>query len=264
VHQMRVAVRRLRALLSLFKALLAEDVLKDLRGDLKSLQRQLGRPRDWDVFIGDAVAPLVAGSPSEDALTSIHRTAWNLRNDAYEGARAVVASGRYTGLLLRLQLCLADDCWFRGDKLDDADYRDQPVRDLAAKLLDKRAQRLNELGDRHETLSRSQLHRLRIEAKKMRYAVDFFRSLYPASATRAYRASLVRIQDCLGVVNDVVVGGRLLEDLAEATKNSRTGRPEAVQSGLRLLRDRQVARMADNLHRLEANWKRHVRLKPFW
>jgi inorganic triphosphatase YgiF len=264
VHQMRVAVRRLRALLSLFKSVLAGDVRDHLKVELRWLQQQLGPPRDWDVFLADTLAPIEARFPDEEAVETMRRTAGELREAAYERASADVASGRYAGILLHLQMHLADGRWFRGAGREGVKFIDRPVKGFASNLMDKHADRLTKLGNKHKTLTESQLHQLRIEGKKMRYAVDFFRSLYPESVSKAYRASLVDIQDNLGAVNDIVVARRLLAQLDKKMRKGERKAPKKISKVLGLLKDEQAARLADNLRGLDTVWREHAKLKPFW
>jgi triphosphatase len=105
---------------------------------------------------------------------------------------------------------------------------------------------------------------LRIDGKKMRYAVEFFRSLYSRSATKDYRASLVGIQDSLGALNDAVVGHRLLEELEAEMKRDERIAPETITHISGLLLGWHAARITDHLAGLGAVWKRHDALKPFW
>ncbi len=59
-------------------------------------------------------------------------------------------------------------------------------------------------------------HRVRIAAKKVRYAAEFFQSLYPLRRVRPYVDALTGLQDALGALNDVAVADGLLRQLADA------------------------------------------------
>ncbi len=50
IHQMRVAARRLRSALTLYRAFIPDEQYRYLNGELKWLIRELGGARDWDVF----------------------------------------------------------------------------------------------------------------------------------------------------------------------------------------------------------------------
>jgi inorganic triphosphatase YgiF len=264
VHQMRVATRRLRALLSLFKGILTNSILDHLKEELRWLQQQLGPARDWDVFLSDTLLPLETRLVEEEGLETLRATALQIREDAYSRARQVVTSRRYTSLLLRLQLHLADEGWFKAAGPGVPDPLNAPVRDLAAAVFEKRAKSLKKLGKKHDSLTELQLHQLRIDGKKMRYAVEFFKSLYSKSATKDYRASLVGIQDSLGALNDAVVGHRLLEELEAEMKRDERIAPETITHISGLLLGWHAARITDHLADLGAVWKRHEALKPFW
>ncbi len=264
VHQMRVATRRLRAVLSLFKSVLASGPFAHLKDELRWLQQQLGPARDWDVFLEETLAPLEARLPNEEGLTILRDKAAALREAAYDTARAVVTSRRYTALLLRLQLHLADDGWFKTREPGSPDPLSQPMKSLAARLLDKRAKRVGKLGSQHAELTELQLHQLRIEGKKMRYAVEFFASLYPKGAAKPYRKSLVGIQDSLGALNDAVVGHRLLDELEAAMGKDERIAPETACLASGLLLGWHAARITDHLENLDGVWKTHAALDPFW
>lgn len=264
VHQLRVATRRLRALLSLFGSILATSALDHLKEELRWLQQQLGPARDWDVFLEETLSPLETRLAEEEGLQTLRSTAGRLREEAYGRARAVVTSRRYTSLLLRLQLHLADEGWFKAAAPGTPDPLAEPVRTFAAERFEKRAKRLRKLGKKHEGLTELQLHQLRIEGKKMRYTVEFFRSLYPRPASKDYRAGLVGIQDSLGALNDAVVGHRLLEELEAEMKRDERIAPETITHISGLLLGWHAARITDHLADLGAVWKRHDGLKPFW
>jgi len=58
------------------------------------------------------------------------------------------------------------------------------------------------------------LHRLRIDAKKLRYLLEFFRSLYPEQVITARINELKQLQDILGGLNDMEVQRKRLTDFA--------------------------------------------------
>ena len=157
---MRVATRRLRAILSLFKALLNESVLGHLKEELRWLQQQLGPARDWDVFLEETLTPLELRMPREEALAMLREKGEALREVAYDRARAVVSSRRYTALLLRLQLHLADEGWFKKQGARQRDLALVPMKSYAAELLGKRQKQLRKLGKKHDELTELQLHQL--------------------------------------------------------------------------------------------------------
>jgi CHAD domain-containing protein len=71
--------------------------------------------------------------------------------------------------------------------------------------------RMHWLADGLDNADAAHRHRLRIAAKRLRYAVEFFRSLFEHKAARHYAAALAQLQDVLGKLNDCATARRLLE-----------------------------------------------------
>ena len=94
VHQMRVALRRLRAALSLFRDVVADDETAAIKAGLRELAAVLGEARDLDVFIRKTIAPARARAPDDAALAALARSYAERREAAYDAALETVASGR--------------------------------------------------------------------------------------------------------------------------------------------------------------------------
>jgi CHAD domain-containing protein len=272
VHQMRVALRRLRALVTAYKSVFAEHPYTLLREECRWLQRQLGPAREWDVFLEETIQPLRHRLPSEDSLEHLETEARAIRAEAYEQARTAVRDGRYADLLLRLELWLAEGGWRKAAVPGETDVGDQPVEPFARAILTKRAKTVTKLGKRHETLSEGDLHRLRIQGKKLRYAAEFFAGLFPKKPTKRYLKALEEIQDRLGAVNDAATGQRLLDDLDRRLTNRKSanggGRPgggEALAANATgIVLGWQTAQMDRELKAFHATWDAFAAAKPFW
>jgi CHAD domain-containing protein len=88
-----------------------------------------------------------------------------------------------------------------------------PVVDFAARVLQKRHRQLRKRGKHIATLSPPERHAVRIAAKKLRYAAEFFLSLYPRKQTHEYIAALSGLQDVLGALNDAATTIALLQEI---------------------------------------------------
>ena len=84
--------------------------------------------------------------------------------------------------------------------------------DFATSLLGRDHRRIEKRGEAFVELSAVERHRLRIRIEELRYALDFFASLYPAPTVKIYLSALARLQDSLGVMNDIAVARRLLDE----------------------------------------------------
>ncbi|WP_119165904.1 CYTH and CHAD domain-containing protein [Algihabitans albus] len=260
VHQLRVGVRRARAALSVFKPAMHETAHARLGEELRWLQRELGPARDFDVFLEDTVQPLLRRLPSEPSLRTLEQAVRRARDEAYKRAHASLEDPRYARLLLRLELFLAEGTWKRPRDGGRPSFADAPIGDLAAALLDKRQRQLRKLHRKAKGGDEAALHGVRIAAKKLRYAAEFFRDLYGRKTTRPYTDALAELQDTLGAVNDAVVGHRLLDELEP--RLAKSGEDASLPVGI--VMGWQAARIEDDLKRFEAVWSALRAHKPFW
>jgi CHAD domain-containing protein len=180
-----------------------------------------------------------------------------------------VTDPRTAELLLRLELWLAEGGWRASAVPGQSDQGDQPVEPFARATLAKRAKKVTKLGRRHETLSEGDLHRLRIQCKKLRYASEFFAGLFPRKATKRYLKALEAIQDRLGALNDAATGQRLLDDLDRRLTNRAPadgqGSGEALAANATgIVLGWQAALMDRELNAFHATWDAFAEQKPFW
>jgi inorganic triphosphatase YgiF len=255
IHQMRVASRRLRALIACFRDLIDPAVAEELKGELRWLMGALGPARDLDVFIAETLEPIAERNPADDALHALNAAARRAAQHAREEARAAIAAPRYTQFLLRVDLLLASGGWAAAGAPVT-----EPVRPLAQQMLRRRCRQLMKIGRGHEVLKIEELHRIRIMAKKMRYAGEFFRSLHSRKLARRYLSRLTRLQDRLGTLNDAVTGRRILDELVPATGLD----PAAAGRAAGLVLGWQAARIHADLAAFPAEWEAFRELRPFW
>ncbi len=256
VHQMRVALRRLRALVGAFRNHMNGDCHAELSRELRWLQRSLSPARDWDVFLAYTIPPIRRRLPDEPALARLAELAEAKREIAYTAVQQTLRSPRYTTLLLRVALWLDSGRWAAVES--DPLPLDRPCRRFADRLLAKRHRRLRKLG-RRENLSEGELHRLRLVAKKMRYVADFFRALYGAKAADGYIAALSELQDRLGSINDAVVTDMLLVEIGAGLEDA-----AAIDRGLALVRGWQARGIDAEMAGFGEVWRRFERRKSFW
>lgn len=233
VHQARVALRRMRSAVRLFDPRGA-DLPAPLVQGMGWLARRLGRARDWDVLT-DTTLPAILESATigDKPARALSRDARRSRNRALARAVDAVSSRRYSDLVLRLAR------W----SLSDPPAATPSVGDAAAGLLDPAASRLFSLTRPFGQLDAKRRHRVRIHAKRLRYAMDLLHATLPARSGQAYIDSLASLQDSLGEMNDATVAHVLLLALHRGRRSRKAldkwyGRaePEAVARAARQLR----------------------------
>ncbi len=209
LHQMRVALRRLRSAIRLFHPILAAPDLSALEPELRWLLSVLGPARDMDVLLDNTLTP--AGAGLDDDQLHLLRGHWKgLRDESFERMGQALTSSRHTALLLDLGAWIEVGDWLDGDA-PAALRRDQPVITHARTQLDKCTQRLRKGGGKHlDRLSPESRHRVRILGKRLRYAGEFFAPLFGDAKTKPFLSTLARLQDCLGELNDQAVARTML------------------------------------------------------
>ncbi|MGK5079703.1 CHAD domain-containing protein [Janthinobacterium sp. HLX7-2] len=214
LHQMRVGLRRLRSALGMFKPLLA---LPDaLQSELDWLGGVLGEARDWDVLAGQTLAQLDGDAAQEAA--ALAQAARKQARAAHARAAQAISSARYTASMLGLQRWLQAQDWRGNATARQLRRLDAGVLAFARTSLRKDQRRLVKRGKRLLHATPQQRHQVRIAAKKTRYATQFLASLLPSRAVKPYVARLSALQDELGKLNDMQVGDRLLQALADGQR----------------------------------------------
>ena len=210
LHQMRVALRRLRSALDVFAPFLPETAAARLVAELKWLASSLGPARDWDVFVTETLPSIRTDSGRHAAIAAFGGQCIRLRRAARRKAQRAVASQRYR----RFSCSLAGrfTAQVRLVQLDEAKRAAlaAPARKFASLVLEERYDRVCKRGHRLAQLSSAELHRLRIAVKKFRYAADFFAGLYDTKAVRETLKRLSRLQNILGAMNDAATAANLM------------------------------------------------------
>ena len=235
LHQARVALRRLRSAFSSFKPLIGGDARGQvLSEDLRWLAGQLGEVRDLDVLI-----PKLEGRDRARLVRA--------RRAALGEARVALDSLRARQLMIDLFEWLTIGAW-RTDPANPAHARESIVT-LAADLLDRHRRRLGRRADHLAELSDRDRHKARIEAKKLRYASEFFGCLWSSKAAQSrhagFLAALEKLQDNLGALNDQTVAAALLERHHITAHDHHRGRRKLLKKA-------------------ERNYDALMEVKPFW
>lgn len=191
---------------------------------------------------------MLAALPAEIGLPMLRQAAENKRQASLGRAVAAVTSQRYQVLLLQLGAALNDDSW-------PASGAAHPVSisDFAKRILDKRYRNFRSRGKNLTALPRNKLHALRIAGKKLRYAAEFFVSIYPARKVRSYLDAMSALQDALGAMNDAATTGQLLQEFSGADAEASY-----------LIRGWIACRDQQDTAELGPLWKRFKSAPPFW
>ncbi|MDO9011038.1 MAG: CHAD domain-containing protein [Gallionella sp.] len=220
LHQMRVALRRLRVVLRMAEKIRADEQLAVLRQELTALAAALGRVRDWDVFIAGVAEPLCALRASDDGLQILLDISERQRAGRYATLRSVAQRSELQRLMLRIAI------WMNGTYWQRAEEGAPQTQVFAVRYLQRLGKRYKQTKQKLDATGCGQLHALRILAKKLRYSAECYASLYGKKEVGNYLSALGEVQEILGQINDVAVAHRLLDDLAKTPELS--GHPQAI------------------------------------
>lgn len=254
IHQMRVAVRRLRAVLSAFGRMLPESRRCCCADELRWLADALAPARDLDVFMTALVAPARAALGDIPGINSLENAVERRRKAAYAEAAKAVRSPLFTGLVLALLRWFESQAW----RADGSVQRlDAPIGKVAGRILDRRRRTVRRRAKRFARQSAERRHQLRIALKKQRYAIEALAGLYPADAIARFTRPLKRLQDDLGEANDLRVGRDIAVRLAQSKAGDIAAAADAVFGW-------HEHRLAEREPKLRQHLARLRDAEPFW
>ncbi len=257
VHQVRVALRRLRSALRVFRSAIPRAVTAPWADEMRWLANQLGPARDLDVFIDEGL-DVVADKLLLTGREKLLLLAQGRRVGAYETVLAMLDGERYAGFKERLGAWLEARGWLTAELSDKQHGRlEGNIVPFARQVLDKQERAVLATGSQVDQNSAQDMHRLRIECKKLRYAAEFFNPLFREMVD--FIAHLKSLQDLLGVMHDVAVMHDLLEDLLTGETDSQVFQ---YAGGLVGWRTRQYYDIKDSF---DARWEEFVSARhPWW
>ena len=265
VHQTRVAIRRLRAALALFRPVIADAAYPGLAAELKWLSDHLGATRDIDVLLTESIQPALTREPEMPGLAELAAFIATRQAASRKVLREAMNAPRGRKLMLDLLLWVEDGPWRR--KAMAPGEEPESLRSLLARRLRGSRKKLAAQGENLLALPEEELHNLRIRAKKLRYQAAFFEALASeGKAGKRYRSfvnALERIQESLGTVHDAEATAAFLEEQARnAVREGESHDPLVLFAAGRLAgahpdRAALVARASKALTKALAT-------KPFW
>ncbi len=251
LHQFRVGLRRLRTALSTFGKAVPE--LMALSARAKEVTLAVGPARDFDVFLGELLAPAVAQLGSQSGFEILQARAERAHERAWAQAVATLTHPEIQRFQDDVAAAAATKWWAGEGRLK--------LASVAPALLSRHAKRAKRRG---RTLTTPpQRHRLRIALKKLRYTGEFFAPLYKDKAVARFMVPLKELQDLLGHLNDTaqvraIIGRLMMDEAAEAPVQADLSHAAGLLLGWhQACAEAQATRM----HR---RWKSFQKAEVFW
>ncbi len=252
VHQMRVALRRLRAALELFAPWFDDGSQARFTADVKWIAASLAAVRDLDVLSHVTLAPLREAFRGDGDLARLEECIGNRRKEACRRLVLAVGSPRYTSAVLTLGQWIHERGWSAGDPVLDG-----PAEPHVSEALSEVYAQVLSRGEGFDTLSPVARHQLRLRIKRLRYAIQFIGPVF--RGTGPWLQALSDLQDVLGTANDAAVAGDLIRSCTGSASGKRPlARARGLVAGWWAARGEHLESDA------RARWRTFTELEPFW
>lgn len=225
VHDMRVATRRMRSAFRLFAPFFSEKTVRPLVRGLRRTAQALGAVRDLDVFREKAQRFLDEHPGlSLDPLF----TTWQADYDvARQALLAELDSKRFARFVERMHAFVSTT----GEgtlPISSDGVQAYQVRHVAPRLLYEHYERVRAYETALDGAPLTTLHALRIDFKRLRYAVEFFAEVLGPEASLVIKEIKI-MQDHLGDLNDTQVAIQVLEDFISQHRDTHSGIPQFLR-----------------------------------
>jgi triphosphatase len=267
IHQMRIGLRRLRAAISLFAYMVSDAEVRTIKAELKWITNELGPAREFDVFLTKVVAPLERQHARLVGMRSLSQDLEDRREAARKRALTAVCSKRFRELTLNIAAWLETGHWRKPQDLLLREFCEEPIDIAAQAQLGRGWKKIRKRGRRLAKLDPRARHKLRIAAKKLRYATEFYQTVFAGRKQQKRRAAFLSnlkdLQDCLGDLNDIFMHEKLATGMARA-KGTRSPQRTKELFAAGLLAGHEEARLKPLQAAAEDAFRRFGKLTPYW
>ena len=247
IHQARVALRRSRSALKLFRRVLSPAACDGFNDALRTMSRTLGDARDWDVFVLESIPRMVEDLPDQcHAVMELMAPAERERERAHQALQEMLDNPDADLMLHELRDWSGGASAFASPK-----KAARSIEDRAPAMLDRLARRARRRGralDRQDDEAR---HELRKSLKSLRYGIEMLEALQAQHDTKPYRRALSGLQEDLGALNDAIAAVELADRLPEG-------------AGRAVVRHWSEMRRRAALAALPATWAQFQATPAFW
>jgi CHAD domain-containing protein len=265
LHDMRVATRRLRAAFEVFGKAFEPGVLKPYLTGLRATGRALGNVRDLDVFMEKARHYLQTLPEEEQGSLDPLISAWQERRENARSQMLEHLDSREYAAFKRKYNVFLNTPGAGARKFSDDRPSPHLVNELAPLLVYTGLASVRAFDSFLIDASIELLHALRIEFKKLRYTVEYFKEVLGKKAELVIE-DLKLIQDHLGDLNDAQVATQLLREFIDSWESHQTTLSIGERQNLEGVVNYLAARHAERHHLMvtfRQTWKSNFANRRF-
>jgi len=208
VHQIRISLRKIRTALLVFKPIINSKYSQALAKKLKKYATVLDDARNLDVYILTHF--------SGDSDSTIKSIAISKRNKAYLRVKKLLKSKQFNKRIRNAKKWLKTGQWQK--KIIKDKKLNRALELFAFNTLDELTKIIILKAENPQQLDNQELHKLRIDCKKLRYTTEFFSSLYDENLIVIFIEKLKQLQDNLGDIHDTFIQKKLHQRLLQKDK----------------------------------------------
>lgn len=253
VHQMRVALRRLRAIERIFRRHLGGEGLRPLSARARLFARALAPARALDVFLGQTLPAASQASGDHGRMQRLKAQGEAARAARWRAAADLVASRDFARFTLDLSEAATLEAWREGA----SDSLDAPAPEFAAAALDRAWKKVRRAASAARGADAETRHAFRIEIKKFRYAAQLFGPLYEKADRKAFMSALSSLQEALGALNDAAEARAIADEAA-------AGGGEAAMRAAGFIAGYKAAEAQICVDTIDASAAAFEKMRPFW
>ncbi len=231
IHQMRVALRRLRVAFSLLTQE-QREVLAGLIHSSKDIADVLGASRDAEILLSDLTLPVARKLGREGDFVGLARHLELAREQTLQSAVECLSSENFRAFVLELAATTQLRPWL--SVRDSHRAMEADVRRFSFKQLARRTRLCRKAVRGAGKLKPEALHDLRIRLKKLRYTLEFFESVEDGKARRRLIKIVSGLQEILGEMNDILVARQQLRTLISQSRVGEDTHSVALAGGMLL------------------------------
>ncbi|MEY8829276.1 CHAD domain-containing protein [Sedimentitalea sp. XS_ASV28] len=245
LHDYRIALRKIRSVLSLFSGVYSEKATLRLKTRFSELMSPTGRLRDLDVYLAEkdkffALLP----NTLHPGLAQLFDMFADQRKEAQTALSNHLKSKAY-----RQEVGDLVDLFAKGKKIKRGPDADRPALDYSRALIWKRYRKVCKIAAGIDAQTEDEeVHRLRIQCKKLRYLMEFFGPVFPKAEFQNILKPLKRLQDNLGLFNDYSVQQdnlrALLDDMGRTSEKKNLEIAQSVGALVAVLHRKQLEERA--------------------
>ncbi|MDR0767681.1 MAG: CHAD domain-containing protein [Methanosarcinales archaeon] len=220
VHDMRVALRKMRSANLIFKDFLDHDRLAEMEAGIRKTLSGLGELRDLDVILEKTDGWLKKEKVNQEKMTVFYDFVSSDRKKAHAEVADYLTSKEYTDFIADLKKTFGDKTYLGIPNINrKGDVAPVRINDVLPAILYEKAA---DITAYHEWMDGpyiyvDKLHRLRIAAKNFRYTLDFFKDCLGEAAGQLIK-EFKELQEILGDFHDAVVAIEVIGDYIERIK----------------------------------------------